>query len=685
MLAPGVLEAVQRLRQAGHEAYVVGGAVRDLLLGRGPPVDYDLLTSAHPRAARALLPRAALVGARHPVVRAEVGGTKLDVSSLDTGAGPRGAPRDASALLQLGGGGGGAVAAAAATARGLEHGAIPPPAGDGWGTSWAEARRSNAAGRDFTVNALLWDPLPNLLFDAVGGLADLRARRLRACGEPAASFADDAARVLRGVRVAARAGLAVEASTEAAMRAAAGGVAALPAARLRLEADCLLAYGAAAPSVLLLRRLGLLRVLLPRHVALLDGCGWAGGSGSSGSGTGVDSGSSSGGGGGVEDGALLRALRELDARASTARRAPPEVVAALLVAPLAQERLRALRAQAQPRQDQGATPRQQEQRQQQQLRPRQQQPPKGQEQGQWEQQQEPRWWPAQLASGLHEVAVGAAVHGAVWDTAEELALSSCSCFTPRQLHHAAPLLLKHWRLCRLRRRVRAGPGPGGGEEAGPPQGALQQQHQQQQQGGGDDEDEDDDGWEGEAAPAPAIAPDLSPAAARMARHLLQRRDELLALRASRRAAAAALDAVSGRHTRQAALTKLERRELRDTKLRLRALGWRHGGTGGGGGGGALDHGGGSPFEGGAGAVAIGICTLEHLRRGQQAEPRGGGAAARPQQRQGGAAGGAASPARALADALAVLTPGEALVHECLLAAGIELDEAAWDGGAASGL
>lgn len=73
--------------------------------------------------------------------------------------------------------------------------------------TWAAARRANARGRDFTVNALLWDPLgSNLLYDYTGALPDLRSRMLRAVGGAAASFAADPPRVLRGVRVAARAG-----------------------------------------------------------------------------------------------------------------------------------------------------------------------------------------------------------------------------------------------------------------------------------------------------------------------------------------------------------------------------------------------------------------------------------------------------------------------------------------------
>jgi hypothetical protein len=232
----------------------------------------------------------------------------------------------------------------------------------------------------------MWDPLSGLLFDYTGGLADLAARRLRALplggggssgGCPAGALAADPARVLRGVRVAARAGalgcgaaglaarapavsallrprclasaaarcspapppslpplslspqdLDIEPLTAAAMAAAAPAAAALPPGRLRMELDALLAYGAAAPSLLLLERLGLLAHLLPQHAALVAG----------------------GGGGGLEGSPLMAVLRALDARAAPGRRAPPEAVAALLVAPLVHARLLARGRARQPQQ-----------------------------------------------------------------------------------------------------------------------------------------------------------------------------------------------------------------------------------------------------------------------------------------------------------------------------------------------
>jgi hypothetical protein len=189
-LPPGALEAVLRLAGAGHAAWVVGGAVRDLLLGRGPPKDVDLLTSADLRAARTLLPRSAVIGGccaaaggvgvgggagveggrrgrragtgaprprlsaltslparvpvgrRHPIVHAELGGAAVEVASLATGTEAGQLPPDAARLAGGGGGGdggsgGGGGGSGGAVALGL------PQLG---GQSWAAARRANAAG-----------------------------------------------------------------------------------------------------------------------------------------------------------------------------------------------------------------------------------------------------------------------------------------------------------------------------------------------------------------------------------------------------------------------------------------------------------------------------------------------------------------------------------------------------------
>ena len=99
-LPPGALDAILRLAAAGHAAFVVGGTVRDLLLARSPK-DIDLLTSADLRTVRGLLPRSAIVGRRHPIVYADLGGgLSLEVSSLSTTADPALLPPDGARLTE---------------------------------------------------------------------------------------------------------------------------------------------------------------------------------------------------------------------------------------------------------------------------------------------------------------------------------------------------------------------------------------------------------------------------------------------------------------------------------------------------------------------------------------------------------------------------------------------------------
>lgn len=104
----------------------------------------------------------------------------------------------------------------------------------------------------------------------MGGVADCAARRLRTICPPADSFAADPARILRGVRLAARAGLEVDGPTAEAMEAQAAAIAALPQGRLQMEVGSLLGYGAAGASLALMWRLGLLDLLLPQHALFLS-------------------------------------------------------------------------------------------------------------------------------------------------------------------------------------------------------------------------------------------------------------------------------------------------------------------------------------------------------------------------------------------------------------------------------
>jgi tRNA nucleotidyltransferase/poly(A) polymerase len=214
-----VLEVVTRLRRAGLEAFLVGGAVRDRLLDRAVR-DYDLLVPAGLERAAAALPEAARVSRRHPVL-------------LLPGAGER--PRVEVDGLREG-------------ARDLEQ---------------------DLRARDFTLNAIAWDPERARFVDPTGGLADLAARRLRAA-QPDAALRADPLRILRGVRLAAELSLEIDAATERAMERASYRLGAAAGERLREELFRVLELADPLPALERLRRVGALASVLPE---LLRGVG----------------------------------------------------------------------------------------------------------------------------------------------------------------------------------------------------------------------------------------------------------------------------------------------------------------------------------------------------------------------------------------------------------------------------
>lgn len=235
-LSPSATKVCLALREAGFSAFVVGGAVRDLLLGITPK-DFDIATDARPEQIRPLFRRALIIGRRFRLVHVMLGGDTVEVSTFrgaDTG-----------------------------TAEKDEHGRVLRD--NVFGTQEEDARR-----RDFTVNALYYDPASEEIVDLHGGLDDLKKRMLRVIGDPETRYREDPVRMLRGVRLAAKLGLTLEAQTREPIRSLAPLMERVPPARLFDEMLKLLLSGHASACLRQLRDVGLHKGLLPLLDVILE-------------------------------------------------------------------------------------------------------------------------------------------------------------------------------------------------------------------------------------------------------------------------------------------------------------------------------------------------------------------------------------------------------------------------------
>jgi poly(A) polymerase len=224
---PVILGIVNRLRGAGYLALVVGGAVRDLLLGRTPK-DFDVVTSAQPEEIKRLFPRARIIGRRFRLVLLRVGEREVEISTF------RAPPR-----------------------RPQVRRGRPIARDNTYGTPSEDAFR-----RDFAVNALAFDPGSFSVIDYVGGLEDLRRGLIRTIGPPEASFLEDPVRMLRAIRFKLRLGFSLHPGLEAALRRMAGQLALVPRHRLAEELQRFLTAGRAEATFAEFRRFGLLEPLL---------------------------------------------------------------------------------------------------------------------------------------------------------------------------------------------------------------------------------------------------------------------------------------------------------------------------------------------------------------------------------------------------------------------------------------
>ena len=218
------------LRSAGNEALLVGGCVRDLLLGR-EPADYDVATDATPDEVMALFPDNVAVGAQFGVIVVPRDGLKVEVATFRADAG-------------------------------YSDGRHPDA------VVFARTPKEDVQRRDFTINGLLMRNDTGEVLDFVDGQADLRAGIIRAIGEPYRRFQEDKLRLLRAVRFAARFGFTIEPATFDAMRRHAREITQVSAERVRDELTKLLTEGAARRGFELLDETGLLAEVLPEIAAM---------------------------------------------------------------------------------------------------------------------------------------------------------------------------------------------------------------------------------------------------------------------------------------------------------------------------------------------------------------------------------------------------------------------------------
>jgi len=253
LLDERAVRVVRTLKDAGHDAYIVGGAVRDLLVGV-PPKDFDVATDATPEQVKALFRRAFIIGRRFRLVHVVFGRGRehevVEVSTfrayLDSSAAEQVQGNEKTARQQISD----KAHVVDASGRVLRDNV--------WG-----GQDEDAARRDFTINAMYYDPTTQVLVDYHGGLADARARVLRMIGDPATRYREDPVRIVRVLRFAAKLGFALDPATRAPLRELSPLLGNVPASRLFDEMIKLLQTGHALRSVEELRRHGLDRGVFP--------------------------------------------------------------------------------------------------------------------------------------------------------------------------------------------------------------------------------------------------------------------------------------------------------------------------------------------------------------------------------------------------------------------------------------
>ncbi|MEK8030097.1 polynucleotide adenylyltransferase PcnB [Ideonella sp. DXS29W] len=259
LLDERAVRVVTTLQDAGYEAYIVGGAVRDLLVSRRPK-DFDVATNATPEQVKGLFRRAFIIGRRFRIVHVIHGrGRDHEVIEVSTFR----AYMDASAAEQVEGN----EKTSKEDMAGKSH--VVDASGrvlrdNVWGPQIEDAAR-----RDFTVNAMYYDPRSQIVVDYHQGLKDAKAKTLRMIGDPETRYREDPVRIIRVIRFAAKLGFTIEPKTLKPLRTMSSLLANVPASRLFDEMIKLLQTGHALASLAELKKQGLDRGVFPVLDAVL--------------------------------------------------------------------------------------------------------------------------------------------------------------------------------------------------------------------------------------------------------------------------------------------------------------------------------------------------------------------------------------------------------------------------------
>ncbi|MBP5286017.1 MAG: polynucleotide adenylyltransferase PcnB [Kiritimatiellae bacterium] len=239
---PDALKVLYRLSSLGYTAYLVGGGVRDLLLGRTPK-DFDVGTSASPLEVKKAFKNCFLIGRRFRLAHIRFGGGKIIETATFR--------RESQSVGEI-----------------IEHAAEGPFEDNTFGTPETDAYR-----RDFTVNGLFYDIDTYSVIDWVGGMKDLEKRTIRAIGDPDIRFREDPVRMMRAVKFSARLGFTIEKKTMAAMKRHHACILSASIPRVCEELFRLFPYGRSEESFRLMWKTGMLADLLPSLSKAIDATG----------------------------------------------------------------------------------------------------------------------------------------------------------------------------------------------------------------------------------------------------------------------------------------------------------------------------------------------------------------------------------------------------------------------------